>query len=93
VREQRRVQREARVFEPLQPRSAGGQSGDDRCHDGVGQVVEQRALAAEVPVQRGRLDAQLGGQPPHGQLVQALVGQQLQRDAHGVGNLQRHVPP
>jgi hypothetical protein len=85
------VERESRVLQPLQPWAAVRETRDDRRHHRVGQVVQQRPLAAEVPVQRGCLDAEFGRQPAHRELVETLVLQQPQRDADRVRHLDRHA--
>jgi len=73
--------RSARTVLPGLTVTRWAQSGglDDR----VGHPVEQFLLGADVPVQRRRLDAEVGGEPAHRQPVQpagviaALAGKVL----------------
>jgi hypothetical protein len=46
--------------------------------DRLGHPVEQFLLVADMPVQRGRLDAQFGGEPAHRQPVQPHLVEQPQ---------------
>ncbi len=60
-----------------------------------GHLVQQRLLVGEVPVQRGRLDVQLGGDPAQGEALQPGLVEQAQGgvDHLGAVQLRRHVAP
>ena len=57
--------------------------------DDLDQAVENFVLAVDVVVQRGRLDAQLAGEPAHRDRFQPLVVRNDQRDLQSPSQVQR----
>jgi hypothetical protein len=79
VGDQRPVLGEGALAQPLPPRLALGGTGRPPLvgEQAVGDVVEQRALVGDVPVQRRGADAQLAGEASQRQPLQAHLAEQV----------------
>ena len=72
----RRVRGRAKVVGPL----AGAPGERDLGEDEFDKAVEQRGLVRDMPVDRHRVDAELGAQPAHGELFETVRVNDSQRD-------------
>ena len=76
---------------PLLPGTVGHRTCAPAQHL-VGDGREQRLLVREVPVERARLDAEVGGQAPHREVGQPVSVENLERMLDDVGTAVAHPP-